>query len=307
MTVPKRRQARLPAGEIAYLDEGAGPAVVLLHGFPTSAHLWRDLVPMLAPRFRAIAPDLLGYGDSSKPADVDALTIRAQARMVRDLLEHLGIEEFSVVGHDIGGGVAQLLAFEGGVHTMALADTISLDSWPIEAVKMIAEASDEQVTEDFAADVARVAFDVGMSHRERLADEDLEEYLRPWRAEPLALVRAARAIDGEGLRDTEGRLRSLEQRVLVAWGEDDPFQGAEWAERLGELLPGATVALLPGCGHFITEDAPETVLPLISRYLETHELGGHAHAERTPVELGISFQRPARPSVPEGFEDIEED
>ena len=307
MTVPERRRVGLAAGEIAYLDEGQGPAVVLLHGFPTSAHLWRDLVPMLAPRFRAIAPDLLGYGHSSKPADVDALTIRAQARTVRDLLEHLGIEEFAVVGHDIGGGIAQLLAFDGGVHTMVLTDTISLDSWPIEAVKMIAGAPDEQVTEDFAADLARVAFDVGMSHREQLADEDLEEYLRPWRREPMALVRAARAIDGEGLRDSEDRLRNLDQRVLIAWGEDDPFHGAERAERLGELLPGATVGLLPGCGHFITEDAPETVLPLMARYLETHELGGHAHAERTPIELGISLQRPARPSVPEGFEDIEED
>jgi 2-hydroxymuconate-semialdehyde hydrolase len=307
MTVPERRRIRLDAGEIAYLDEGEGPAVVLLHGFPTSAHLWRDLVPMLAPRFRAIAPDLLGYGQSSKPEDVAALTIRAQAEVVRDLLRRLGVDGSAVVGHDIGGGIAQLLAFEGGVRTMVLADSISFDSWPIEAVRMIAGASDGQVTEEIVADVAALAFDVGMGHRERLADEDLEEYLRPWRADPVALVRAARAIDGVGLRDAEDRLRALDQRVLVAWGEDDAFQPAEWAERLGELLPGATVALLPGCGHFITEDAPETVLPLIARYLETHELGGHAHAARTPVELGISFQRPAHPSRPEGFEDIEED
>jgi 2-hydroxymuconate-semialdehyde hydrolase len=303
----ERRRVALDAGETAYVDEGEGPAVLLLHGFPTSAHLWRDLVPILAPRFRAVAPDLIGYGESSKAPDVEALTIRAQAGAVRGFLEHLGIEEFAVVGHDIGGGIAQLLAFEGGVRSMVLADSISLDSWPIEAVRMIAEAADEQVTEEFAADVTRVAFDVGMSHRERLADEDLEEYLRPWREDPLALVRAARAIDGEGLKGTEDRLRALEQRVLVAWGEDDPFQPAEWAERLGELLAGATVALLPGCGHFLTEDAPETVLPLIARYLETHELGGHAHAGPTPLELGISFQRPARPSVPEGFEDIEEE
>jgi 2-hydroxymuconate-semialdehyde hydrolase len=307
MTVPERRRIRLDAGEIAYLDEGDGPAVLLLHGFPTSAHLWRDLVPMLAPRFRAVAPDLLGYGQSSKPEDVAALTIRAQADVVRDLLRRLGVDGFAVVGHDIGGGIAQLLAFEGGVRTMVLADSISFDSWPIEAVRMIAGASDGQVTEEIVADVAALVFDVGMGHRERLADEDLEEYLRPWRADPVALVRAARAIDGVGLRDAEDRLRALDQRVLIAWGEDDPFQPAAWAERLGELLPGATVALLPGCGHFITEDAPETVLPLIARYLETHELGGHAHAARTPVELGISFQRPAHPSRPEGFEDIEED
>jgi 2-hydroxymuconate-semialdehyde hydrolase len=301
MTVLERRRERIGASDMAFVEEGQGPVVVLLHGFPTSSHLWRDLVPILAPRFRAIAPDLLGYGESAKPADPEAMTIRAQADGVRELLAHLGVEEFAVIGHDIGGGVAQLLAFEGGVRSMVLADTISLDSWPIEAVKMIAGARDEDVTEDFATDVARLAFEVGMAHRDRLAEEDLEEYLRPWRRDPLALVRAARAIDGAGLEGSEERLRSLQQRVLVAWGEEDPYQPPEWAERLGELLPGSTVALLPGCGHFITEDAPETVIPLIARYLETHELGGHAHAGPTPVELGISFERPPHPS--EGLEE----
>jgi 2-hydroxymuconate-semialdehyde hydrolase len=301
MIALERRRERIGSGDIAFVDEGQGPAVVLLHGFPTSSHLWRDLVPILAPRFRAIAPDLIGYGESTKPTDTAALTIRAQASAIRELLADLGVEEFAVIGHDIGGGVAQLLAFEGGVRTMVLADTISLDSWPIEAVKMIAGARDDDVTEGFAADVARLAFEVGMAHNDRLAEDDLQEYLRPWRLDPPALVRAARAIDGVGLEGSEGRLRSLQQRVLVAWGEEDPYQPAEWAERLGELLPGSTVALLPGCGHFITEDAPETVIPLIARYLETHELGGHAHAGPTPVELGISFERPAHP--PEGFEE----
>jgi 2-hydroxymuconate-semialdehyde hydrolase len=302
MTELERRRSRLEAGEMAYLDEGSGPPVLLLHGFPSSSHLWRDLVPVLAPRFRAIAPDLLGYGLSSKPEEPSALTITAQTAALRDLLSSLDVEEAAVIGHDIGGGVAQLLAFEGVARTLVLIDSISLDSWPIEAVKMIAGANEDDVTEEFAADVARLAFDVGMAHRERLAGEDLEEYLRPWREDPLALVRAARAIDGEGLTGTDDRLRSLGNRVLIVWGEDDPYQPAEWAERLGELIPGSTVALLPGCGHFVTEDAPESVIPLVSGYLQTHELGGHAHAGPTPVELGISFERPPGPSA-----DLEEE
>jgi pimeloyl-ACP methyl ester carboxylesterase len=302
MTGLERRRADLEAGEIAYADEGEGPAVVLLHGFPSSSHLWRDLFPVLAPRFRAIAPDLVGYGDSAKPSDPGELTIWAQAAAVRELLRTLDVEGFAVIGHDIGGGVAQLLAFEGGVRTLVLMDSISLDSWPIEAVKMIAGANDSDVTEEFATDVARVAFDIGMAHRDRLADEDLDEYLRPWREDPMALVRAARAIDGEGLAGREGRLQALDNRVLIVWGEDDPYQEAGWAERLGELIPGSTVALLPGCGHFVTEDAPESVIPLVAGYLQTHELGGHAHAGPTPVELGISFERPSGPP-----EDLEEE
>jgi 2-hydroxymuconate-semialdehyde hydrolase len=292
-----RNRARVSGGELAYVDEGDGPAVVLLHGFPTSAHLWRDLVPILAPRFRAIAPDLLGYGDSDKPGE-ELLTIRAQAGYVRELLEGLGLTEFAVVGHDIGGGVAQLLALEGAVRTMVLLDSISLDSWPIEGVRMIQDADPKDVDEGFVAELMRVTFDLGMRRRERLEEEDLEEFIRPWRPDPGALVQAARGIDGVGLAGTEERLAALDVRTLVVWGEDDPYQPPEQAERLGDLLPGATVALLPACSHFVTEDAPEAVLPLIAEYLRVHYLGqSHAHAEPTVVELGISFDRPRDPGV----------
>ncbi|MGH2723488.1 MAG: alpha/beta fold hydrolase [Actinomycetota bacterium] len=294
----RRKRVGVSSGEMAYVDEGDGPAVLLLHGFPTSSHLWRELVPALAPRFRVIAPDLLGYGASDKPMGAD-LHIRAQAGYVRELLGSLDAEAAAVVGHDIGGGVAQLLALDGGVRTMVLADAVSFDSWPIEGVKMLQAASDDQVDGEFVEQVVRLTFDLGMGHRERLGDEELEAYLDPWRDDPHALGRAARGIDGVGLVGTEDRLGALDARVLVVWGEDDPFQPAELAERLGQALPGATVALLPGCSHFVIEDAPDVVVPLISDYLGIHHLGrGHGHAGPTPVELGISLEPPGRDDGP---------
>jgi len=301
----ERRRAAVSAGEIAYVDEGDGPAVVLLHGFPTSADLWRDVAPILSVRARAIAPDLLGYGESAKPPDA-RLDVRAQAGYVRELLERLDVQEFAVVGHDIGGGIAQLLALEGGARAMVLLDSVCFDSWPIEGVRMIQAARDEDVDEEFAVRLVRLTFDLGMGHRERLSEQDLETaYLRPWREDPLAVVRAARAIDGEGLVGTERALEALDLRSLIVWGEDDPFQPAELAERLQNALPMSTVALLPGCSHFVTEDAAETVAPLIVDYLGATYLGGHDHgghdhetpAGPVPVDLGVSFQRPNEPPV----------
>src|SRR5205814_9374935 len=78
-----KQRFRTSGGELAYVDEGDGPAVVLLHGFPTSSYLWRSFVPPLAARFRVIAPDLLGYGDSAKPVGTD-LSMTAQAGYVRE-------------------------------------------------------------------------------------------------------------------------------------------------------------------------------------------------------------------------------
>jgi pimeloyl-ACP methyl ester carboxylesterase len=297
----EKRRLKVSGGEMAYLDEGDGPPVILLHGFPTSSHLWRDLVPMLAPRFRAIAPDLLGYGDSGKPLDPSAMTITRQAGYVRELLEGLDLADPAVIGHDIGGGIAQLLALEDDVRSVVLVDSIAFDSWPIEAVRMLQDADPEGVDESFARAMVGAALDTGMARPDRLVEEDREVYARPWAADPMAVIRAALGIDGRGLVGTEGRLAALDARVLVVWGEDDPFQPAGWAERLGEAMPGATVALLPGCSHYVTEDAPEAVLPMIADYLRRVHLGqSHVHdAGPTPVELGISYTRPDRPSDPE--------
>src|SRR5207302_3424243 len=119
----ERRRAALSGGELSYLDGGEGPAVVLLHGFPSSAYLWRRELPLLGSRMRVVAPDLLGYGESEKPPEAD-FTVRAQAGYVGELLDVLGIGAAAFVGHDLGGGVAQLLALEGRAAAIVLLDTV---------------------------------------------------------------------------------------------------------------------------------------------------------------------------------------
>ena len=83
----ERARARVSAGELAYAEAGDGPPVVLLHGFPTSADLWRREAPLLASRMRVVVPDLLGYGQSDRPAGAD-LTIVGQARHVDAVRVH---------------------------------------------------------------------------------------------------------------------------------------------------------------------------------------------------------------------------
>ncbi len=292
-------RARVSAGEMVYVEEGSGPSVVLLHGFPTSSHLWRDLVPLLAPRFRVVAPDLIGYGDSEKPrgAPVD---IRSQAAYVRELLAHLGIEELAAVGHDVGGGVAQLLALEGGVRALVLLDSVSFASVSGTPKGLLAPLQSSDADQPFSERFVRLHLELGMSHRERLADEDVAEYIRPWQEDPPALVRAAQANDAGVLGGSEERLKELNVPTLVIWGEEDPFQPSDRAERLWEVLPAASIALLPGCSHFVTEDAAETVLPLVLQFLKSRYLGEEGHVHQHPaggvrVDFGVSFERPPHP------------
>ncbi len=268
-----RRTAELSVGEIAYVDAGRGEPVVFLHGIPSSADLWRNVAPLLAPMARVIVPDLIGYGASAKPEDAP-LDIRAQAGYVRELLESLGVERCAVAGHDIGGGVAQLLAFEGGVEALVLTNTISFDGWPVEGVRRVQDLPEGRWDEELAEKVVRTSFERGMERFDRMTPEEIEAYLEPWRGQPLALRRAFLSVDGEGLTGTEAALAALEIPVFVLWGEDDPFLPAERGERLGELIPTSTTALLPGVSHYLMEDAPETVGPLISHWLRSMYLGG---------------------------------
>ncbi len=105
----RKRFVGVSGAEVAYADEGAGPPVLLLHGCPFSSFIWRDIIARLRGRFRCLAPDLLGLGDTETPMDFD-WSVRSQVRMVTGLLDALGIAAVHVVGHDQGGAVAQLLA-----------------------------------------------------------------------------------------------------------------------------------------------------------------------------------------------------
>lgn len=292
MTWTGKRRVRIPAGELAIVEAGGpdAPPVVLLSGGFTSSYLWRGLIPLLSPWMRVIAPDLLGSGDSESPEGAD-LRLPAQAVNVRSLLEALDIERAAVVGHGRGGGVAQLLAVEGGVDALVLIDPIAFDAWPSARIADLRSRLGD-VDEAFVRSWFETFFDVGMGHRERLSEADLEEYRRPFEENDGVerFVRVAAAFDGQGLIDLEPRLAELEIAAFILWGEDDAFLPAHLAERLGDALPWASVALLPGCGHFLLEDAPETVAPLIVQWLRTQYLRlppAHAHAEgAVTVELG---------------------
>ncbi|HVM11830.1 MAG TPA: alpha/beta fold hydrolase [Actinomycetota bacterium] len=291
------QRVELSVGEVAYADEGDGPPVVLLHGFPTSSHLWRDLLPMLSVRMRALAPDLPGYGASERRAEADS-GIPALAAAVRELLDHLGIERAALVGHDIGGAIAQILALEGRAEALVVIDGVTIGVEPSEPMRVLQATPDRLATPELAELTVRTAFDLGMGQRARLPEEELEVFLRPWREDPPALLRAARALTETGLDGRREDLAALDIPAFVVWGEDDAFLPARHAEELWETLPDAGIALLPGCGHYVTEDAAETVLPLVSQFLRNRYLGqpGHDHAGGpVPVDLGVSFTRPDPP------------
>ena len=125
---------RIDVGEasIVYLDSGgSGPAVLLLRGCPFSKFVWRRVIARLSIRFRCVAPDLLGLGETETGAGAD-WSLPAQVDAVLGLLDRLGIERVAIVGHDQGAAIAQLIATQhpARVSALVLADAEAYDNWP---------------------------------------------------------------------------------------------------------------------------------------------------------------------------------
>ena len=294
MSVDAARRVRTSGGDLAVLDLGdpEAPAVLFVHGFPTSSLLWRAFVPMLPPAMRAVAPDLLGAGDSDKPEDAP-LGIEAQAGYLEEVLDALGIERTAIVAHSHGGGIAQLLALRGRAEVLVLMDSIAFDEWPSEPMRELQRLVARGDT--FPDAVIDVAFDIGMGHRDRLPTEAVRAYQRPFAGPDgaAAFARWAASIDGVGLAGHEDELAALRIPVFVLWGEEDPFSPPAIADRLSELFPMSSLALLPGCRHFLPEDAPQAIAPLVYEYLRsTYAKLPHEHEPApTVLELGRRLSR----------------
>ena len=288
MTEQQRRRARVSGGELSVLDVGHpdAPAVVLLHGYPTSSFLWRSFVPTLAAEMRVIAPDLLGAGGSERPSDA-AIDAVAQTEYLGELLRSLDVSRFAAIGHGDGATVAQLLAVGGDVDALVLLDSAGAGASPAAAIERSIPAARSD-----AGTVIDQALRRGSARPERVSDEAIRAYARPFDGPEgsSALVRwaAAAATYPPGL---DAELADVEAPTLLLWGEDDPFVTTDVADRLNERIVTSSLALLPGCGHFLPEEAATTIVPLVAQWLAGRYLGRtHSHASG-PVPIRLDPRR----------------
>lgn len=255
---------------LAYTRAGSGPSIVLLHGIPTNAYLWRQIRPLLlAAGFEVVTFDLLGYGASDKPADAD-LGIAAQARMIGEALTTLGWQGGTLVGHDIGGGVAQLVAIDNRdrVTGLVLVDSIVYDSFPEPGIARLKEPAWDGILGAPDFDLKRglsKGFARGLVHADRITPEMIDAYEAPFRGIEgrLSYLRAARALRTEELTSRTGDIETLQTPTLIVWGAQDVFQPIDYGRRLAGAMPHARFEAIEEAGHFLPEDAPEHLAQLI--------------------------------------------
>jgi uncharacterized protein (TIGR00369 family) len=268
-----KQKIRTFAGDIAYLRQGQGPALMLVHGIPSSSYLWRDVIGPLSGTFEVLAPDLLGYGDSDKRLDAD-LSIAAQARYLVAFMESLGIHQAAVVGHDIGGGVAQLIAVDEPqrVARLILIDSVVDSNWPVHDIARLKEPVWDQimVNRDLR-DGLRKGLEAGIITPGLVTDELVDEWTRPFQdlGGRRAYLRAARALNNRDLTSRSKHIEEIVAPTLILWGANDKFLEPRWADTLKHKLRDTTVEIIDPGGHFLPLDRPDAVVEAIMRFLTT--------------------------------------
>ena len=257
-----------------YLDEGAGPAVLLLHGEPTWSYLYRKVIPELTATARAIAPDYFGFGRSDKPLRIEDYTYDFHVRAITLLAEELDLRDATVVVQDWGGPIGLRLAVENPdrIGKLVIMNTGIGGGRP---------PSDEWLR--FRDWLRRLGTElipgrlVQISAVQPISDDVVEAYSEPW---PVPEAKAGIVAfpdlvpispdhpDLPAHLAVRERLGHWEKPALVLFSDSDPIFSPHVAERIAEHIPGALPPeIVAGAGHFLQEDQGELIGKRIARFV----------------------------------------
>ena len=255
---------------IAYREAGPpdGPVALLVHGYPESSYMWRDVLPAVADAgWRAIAPDLPGFGDS--PADPPG-TWERQIEALQRLHDGLEPGPVALVVHDWGGliGLRWACDHPEAVRAMVISDTgfFSDGKWHGMADALRAEGQGEELMEGMTREGLGAVLAQSSAG---IDDAAVDEYWKAFgdedrRRGQLELYRSG---DFSKLEPYEGKLAELRVPTLLLWGEDDPFAPVASAHRFRKEIPGSELVVVEGAGHFVIEDEPERCAREIADFL----------------------------------------
>jgi pimeloyl-ACP methyl ester carboxylesterase len=250
---------------------GTGEPIVFLHGFPTSSHLWTDVIPVAPAGHRLVVVDLLGYGRSDRPGTHD-VSIRAHAERTIALLDELSINYACIVGHDLGGGIAQAMALRwpARVSRLCLVNSVAFDEWPGREVRLARAMLPltRHLPPQWILSVLRSDLLRGYLASDR-GQHSVEMYVRPF-ASPEgrdALVKHLGALDAAETRSMAPRLKHIVAPTAIVWGAEDPFLPVEMSRRLQEAIPDSTLDIIPDVRHFTPEEAPERIGEVLTKLL----------------------------------------
>jgi pimeloyl-ACP methyl ester carboxylesterase len=277
----ERRTAHVIHYNISYILQGAehgtdGP-IVLLHNIISGAFAWRNILPQLASTNRAVyAIDMLGYGLSDHPWQADT-SIWGHADYLAMLFNQLNLTNIILVGHGIGGGVAQILATRLSVQRVAalvLIDSICYErtiaeNWPLPDMRkrQDPDAPKQTHVEDMIHDL-RATLPDGVQNTRQFEDV-INDYVEPWNSElgKEVLFQHIRLLLPNYSNSVASDLKVLGRPALIIWAEHDQQMPLKYAQRLHRDIPGSRLVIIPDAGHMVLFDAPDAVASALADFV----------------------------------------
>ena len=281
----RRRFAEVASGRIAYIEHGAGPPALFVHGVPLNGYHWRHVIDRVRHRRRCIAVDLMGLG-YSEIAPAQDVSFTAQARMLAEVLDALGIERVDLVANDSGGAIAQILAAHHPqrLTSLVLTNCDVHDGWPPpQVLPVIERARAGTIASIFQPmaerpDLARERYARGESvplfrcyaDPRVLTDEVIRLYLAPLFASPARTAAFARywlGFDNAHTVAVHDALKTLQVPTLIVWALQDFFFDKKWAYWLRDTIPGAREVIeIDDARLFFAEDRPDSLAEPMLRF-----------------------------------------
>ena len=272
-----RKFAETALGRIAYVENGAGPAALFVHGFPLNGFAWRGALDDLAAARRCIALDLMGLGYTEVGEDQN-LEFDHQARMIAAFIDRLGLAQVDLVGNDTGGGISQVFAarYPSRLRSLTLTNCEVHDLWPNAMLKSVLDQfADPSVTATLNAmlqspAVARQAFSSVYEDPERIPDEAFKTYLEPVLSSDQRsrnLRRFASLGNVQVTASIARDLRKLAVPVQVVWGDADPLFDIKSVDWLKHNVGGVRrVIMVPRGKLFFPEEHPRLMSVLLQEF-----------------------------------------
>jgi pimeloyl-ACP methyl ester carboxylesterase len=253
---------------VHYTKQGEGKPLILLHGFAGSTYTWRHLIPLLTDHYTVYAYDLLAFGLSDKPSDVN-YDMGSHADFLIGFMDALKLSSAALVGHSMGGviiGYAALVA-PSRIDKMVLIEPGFYADTAPSFLKYMFFPLNRIMARQFYSRSMRKRFLLASFHNKSLLTEEvIDAYMIPTRT-PNALDAMAHMMTSVAIKKYEGVSTKITRPTLLVWGERGKGVPPDDAKRLNSEIQGSKLVTVNECGHYVQEEKPQELAKFIRDFL----------------------------------------
>lgn len=247
--------------------------LLFIHGLPDASDTWLPVIADVARKHRVYAADLAGYGHTDRPEIYD-VSVAAQTHYLTEFLDRLDIEKVVLIGHDIGGGIAQIIAakYPHRVTHLILINPIVDHYWPVLETRMLCVPLLAPFTlKVFETLMWKHIIKKGLSKPKTVTGTLIARYQQWYRGAQgrRRLIRNACALKNTDLRAWSAAIRAITTPTLLLWGREDRYLNVVPAQKLCREMQNCRFEFIDEAGHYVLDEQPKKVIAYIAEFLST--------------------------------------